>query len=79
MKHGKGKARSLSVARGSADCVQANHDKLCAVTAVLKQLVEVIDAHEIESLSCDRDGNEYCDCLRRTANEAKRLLPNNPK
>ena len=42
----------------------------------LKQIVEVIEAHEIESLSCDRDGNEYCDCLRRSAKDANLLLAN---
>ena len=68
--------RSLAVNAGSADFVQENHDKLCALAAALKHLVEVIEAHEIESLSCDRDGNEYCDCLRNAATEAKRLLPN---
>lgn len=60
----------------TGDTVQANHDKLTLVAAALKHLVEVIEAHEIESLSCDRDGNKYCDCLRNAATGAKRLLPN---
>lgn len=67
---------SVGSTGGSADFVQENHDKLCALSAALKHLVEVIEAHEIESLSCDRDGNEYCDCLRNAATEAKRILPN---
>ncbi len=67
---------SVGSTGGSADFVQENHDKLCTLAAALKHLVEVIEAHEIESLSCDRDGSEYCDCLRNAATEAKRLLPN---
>lgn len=76
MTHEKGQTGPVGSMDGSADFVQENRDKLCALAAALKHLVEVIEAHEIESLSCDRDGNEYCDCLQNAATEAKRLLPN---
>lgn len=36
-----------------------------ARAAMAEELVGVIEAHEIESLSCDRDGETYCDCLRK--------------
>ena len=26
---------------------------------------ETINAHEIETLDCDRSGEEFCDCLKR--------------
>lgn len=38
--------------------------------AACKALFETIRAHEIESLSCDRDGEAYCDCLRKQADDA---------
>ena len=70
----KGQFGFVGSTDGSADFVQENHDKLCALAAALKHIVDVIEAHDIESLSCDRDGNEYCDCLRNAATEAKRLF-----
>lgn len=36
-------------------------------------LCETINAHEIESLSCDRDGQEYCDCLRKQSDKVNTL------
>lgn len=36
-------------------------------------LCETIKAHDIESLSCDRDGEEYCDCLRKQADKVDLL------
>jgi len=27
-------------------------------------LIDTIKSHDIESLSCDRDGELYCDCLK---------------
>lgn len=47
------------------------HDQL---VAALKLLCDTIDAHEIESLSCDRDGEKYCDCLRSNAAAARAAL-----
>lgn len=37
-------------------------------------LVETIEAHEIESLSCDRDGETYCECVRKQAQKFKAAL-----
>lgn len=42
--------------------------------ARLKLLVDTIEAHEIESLSCDRDGNKWCECLQENAAKAKAAL-----
>ena len=40
----------------------------------LELLCDTIDAHEIESQSCDRDGYIYCDCLRNNAKLARDAL-----
>ena len=45
----------------------------------LRELIAVIEAHECESISCDRDGNEHCDCLRRATKQAKDIFPSQPK
>jgi hypothetical protein len=41
---------------------------------LLRQMIEVIDAHEITCFSCDRDGETHCDCLERLVEEAKKEL-----
>jgi len=41
---------------------------------LLRQMIEVIDAHEITCFSCDCDGETYCDCLQRLVEEAKKEL-----
>ena len=41
----------------------------------LRELIAVIEAHECESLSCDRDGQQHCDCLRRATERAKAIFP----
>lgn len=65
-----------AVDAGFGDAVQENHDKLAKVCDALKYLVELIEAHEIESCQCDGKEEEHCDCLRKAAAKAKRLLPN---
>jgi hypothetical protein len=39
--------------------------------SLLKQLIELIEAHEITCFSCDRDGEKYCDCLERMVKRCK--------
>ncbi len=46
-----------------------------ALVAALSNLLETIEAHEIESCSCDRDGETHCDCLRRQAEAARLVCP----
>ena len=43
----------------------------------LERLLGVIEAHEVTCFSCDRDGEEYCDCLDREAKRARSLLSQN--
>ena len=40
----------------------------------LALLVAVLEAHDVESLSCDRDGHHYCDCLADAIEQAKATL-----
>ena len=42
--------------------------------SLLKQLIELIEAHEITCFSCDRDGEEHCDCLERMVKRCKNSL-----
>ncbi len=41
--------------------------------AEISQGADIVRAHNIESLSCDRDGEVYCDCLREWAARVARL------
>lgn len=41
---------------------------------VMSGIVGVIKSHDIESYSCDRDGNAFCDCLDSQANKLSTLL-----
>lgn len=40
----------------------------------LRAMVCLIYAHNIESLSCDNDGERYCDCLSGKAGDAMKVL-----
>lgn len=40
---------------------------------VLNDLLLVLDAHEVETLDCDRRGNKYCDCLEKVPKRAEAL------
>jgi hypothetical protein len=50
-----------------------------AIEAALKQLLDVIEAHECTCFSCDRDGEQYCDCLEREAKRVRAALSPNTK
>lgn len=43
-------------------------------TTLLKQMVEMIESHEVTCFSCDRDGERYCDCLQCLVKNAKANL-----
>lgn len=43
----------------------------------LRQMIELIEAHEVTCFSCDRDGELYCDCLKRMVKDAKAKLSAN--
>ena len=40
----------------------------------LDSLLDTLRAHDIESLSCDRDGETYCDCLNKRMLAARAAL-----
>ena len=41
---------------------------------LLLNLIDIINAHEIETLDCDRSGDKYCDCLQKQIILTKKLL-----
>lgn len=41
---------------------------------VVQGFIDTINLHEIVSLSCDRDGETYCECLRDMTKEAVAAL-----
>ena len=43
----------------------------------LERILGVIEAHEVTCFSCDRDGEEYCDCLDRESKRARAILSQN--
>jgi hypothetical protein len=40
----------------------------------IKQLFEVLDAHDIDTLDCDRAGVVHCDCLEKVRKKITTLL-----
>ena len=40
-------------------------ERIADLEDALRLLVGTIKAHDLESLSCNRDGNEFCDCLAK--------------
>lgn len=41
---------------------------------LLRQMIKLIESHEVTCFSCDRDGEQYCDCLQRMVEDAKNKL-----
>jgi hypothetical protein len=48
-----------------------------ALVEALENLVGTIEAHDLISLSCDNDGQEFCDCLDNAVKQAKKALLEN--
>jgi len=44
------------------------------LAAEVRGLLAVIDAHEIDTLDCDRTDNKYCDCLQRQMDKIRAAL-----
>lgn len=44
--------------------------------AELGNIVNVIEAHDIDTLDCDNAGEKYCDCLYKAINKARKLIKN---
>lgn len=40
----------------------------------LRDIIGIIEAHEIDSIDCDRAGDRHCNCLSSTVNRAKKIL-----
>ena len=50
-------------------------EEITALRTALADLVDAINAHEIESLQCDGRDDDHCNCLRKSARKASLLLP----
>lgn len=53
--------------------------RIAQLEKALRDLTDCIQAHEIESLSCDRDGETHCECLRNMASQVKSLMERGAK
>jgi hypothetical protein len=51
-------------------------DKTDKIEQCLRDLLSTIKVHECTCFSCDRDGEQYCDCLLKAAEAAKKVLNN---
>jgi len=58
------------------ETVDEAYNEVVKLRTALANLVDTINAHEIESLQCDGKDEEYCDCLRKSAKKAGLILPN---
>jgi hypothetical protein len=56
------------------DIEYVRKDKADALAEALEQVLSIYDAHIIETTSCDRDGNLYCDCLEEGLQSARGKL-----
>ena len=79
---------SMSQFVGFGDCMKARFDEMAQRIAncdphaaqqqetarLLEHLCATVEAHEIESLDCDRRGEEYCNCLRKAVAKARAHL-----
>lgn len=57
--------------QGTGKALRVSEEK---AREVISDLCGVVEAHEIESLSCDRDGETYCECLRKQVQESRKFL-----
>jgi chromosome segregation ATPase len=44
------------------------------LAAEVRGLLAVIDAHDMDTMDCDRTGDKYCDCLRRQMDKIRTAL-----
>ena len=49
-------------------------DEITLLKETLKNLLDTFKAHDVESLSWDRDGEMYCDCLAQAVRKAEKVL-----
>ncbi len=45
----------------------------------LRTLLGIIDAHSVMCFSCDRDGEQFCDCLQRAVEKIKAEIARTPR
>jgi hypothetical protein len=50
--------------------------QLVGLAAAVRELLAVLDAHEIDTLDCDRAGVVHCDCLERARVKVESMMPN---
>jgi hypothetical protein len=55
-----------------------SHARELALREALHWTVEILDAHEVETLDCDRRGEKYCTCLERQLAKARAALNSPP-
>ena len=50
------------------------HNQNAELVEALALLIETIDSHNVVCSSCDRDGNEFCDCIEANTDRARAAL-----
>lgn len=58
----------------NADVDNAEFERLQTLERMLRELVGIIDSHEIELGDCDRRGHLHCDCLHRQMKKIKMTM-----
>ena len=51
-------------------------EPLVRLVSAVRELLAVIDAHEIDTFDCDRAGGTHCDCLERARKKVESMMPN---
>lgn len=66
------------VARCNMAALEADYTTLRAhaerLAEALKDITETLEAHEVDTLDCDRAGNKFCTCLERRISKADKAL-----
>ena len=44
------------------------------LASAVRELLAVLDAHEVDTLDCDRAGVAHCDCLQRARKKVDAML-----
>lgn len=58
-------------------CRMVLEDKNKKLEIAAKLVINTIKAHEVTCFSCDRDGEQYCNCIKENIEELEKVLNEN--
>lgn len=55
---------------------RCTEQQLLGLAVAVREMLAVLDAHEIDTFDCDRAGVVHCDCLERARAKVESMMPN---